>query len=95
MTESGAMTPADLLERIPRRNLQTRDGLIVAAERYGEALRQLRLSVGAEAQAIRDGERNVVLRCRAIGYNDTEAHDCGRTFKVHTLRWLMNTPLGS
>jgi hypothetical protein len=75
--------------------LQSRDGLIVAAEHYGEALRQLRLSSDVEAQAIRDGERNVVMRCRAIGYSDDEARDCGRVFKAHALRWLLNTPLGS
>jgi hypothetical protein len=89
------MTPADLLAKIPRRNLQTRDGIICSAERFAEALRQLRLSVGAEERAIRDAEHNIKVRCLAAGYTENEAKDCARVFKVHTLRWLMNTPLGS
>jgi hypothetical protein len=86
------MTPADFLAGIPRRQLQTRDGIIVAAEHYGAELRKLRLSPATEAAAIRDGERAVKQRCAAAGYSDAEAKDCGRIFKVHCLRWLINTP---
>src|SRR5262249_36122399 len=61
------MTAADILARIPRRQLQTRDGIIWAAEQYGEGLRQMRLSSPAMETAIREGEHNVELRRRLYG----------------------------
>jgi hypothetical protein len=86
------MTAAEILARIPRRQLQRRNGIILAAEQYGEGLRQMRLSSPAMETAIRDGESTIKQRCLAAGYTEAEAKDCGRIFKMHCLRWLLNTP---
>jgi hypothetical protein len=83
---------ADLLARIPRHQLQTRDGIIYAAEQFGEGLRNLGLSSPAMEEAITYGANGIAHRCLAIGYSEDEARDLGRLFKVHTLCWLQNTP---
>ena len=83
---------ADLLARIPCHQLQTRDGIIYAAEQFGEGLRALGLSPPAMEEAISYGANGVAHRCLAIGYTEEEARDLGRLFKVHTVRWLSSKP---
>jgi hypothetical protein len=83
---------ADLLARIPRHQLQTRDGIIWSAEQFGEGLRALGLSSAAMEEAITYGANGVAHRCLAIGYNEDEARDLGRLFKAHTARWLSLKP---
>jgi hypothetical protein len=86
---------ADLLARIPRHQLQTRDGIIWAAEQFGEGLRALGLSSPAMEEAISYGANGIAHRCLTIGYTEDEARNLGRLFKVHTQRWLLNTPHAS
>ena len=83
---------ADLLARIPRHQLQTRDGIIYAAEQFGEGLRNLGLSSPAMEEAITYGANGIAHRCAALGYTADEARDLGRLFKAHTQRWLLKTP---
>ena len=74
---------ADLLAPIPRHQLQTRDGIIYAAEQFGEGLRNLGLSSPAMQEAITYGANGIAHRCAAL---------LGRLFKAHTQRWLLKTP---
>ena len=83
---------ADLLTRIPRHQLQTRDGIIYAAEQFGEGLRNLGLSSPAMQEAITYGANGIAHRCATLGYTADEARDLGRLFKAHTQRWLLKTP---
>ena len=83
---------ADLLARIPRHQLQTRDGIIWSAEQFGEGLRALGLSSAAMEEAITYCANGVAHRCLASGYTEDEARDLGRLFKAHTVRWLSLKP---
>jgi hypothetical protein len=69
---------ADLLARIPRHQLETRDRIIWATEQFGEGLRALGLSSPAMEGAISYGANGVAHRCFAIGYPQHETRDLGR-----------------
>jgi hypothetical protein len=78
-----------LLATITRRDLQTRDSVVFAAERFAAGLLGLNMSAPALDEAIVTGATSITTR-RAMGYTEDEARHLGRLFRVHALRWLLN-----
>jgi hypothetical protein len=81
---------AGLIANIARRDLQTRDGVVFAAERYAQGLLAIAMSKPALDEAIITSATSITARCRAMGYTEEEAADLGRLFRVHALHWLLN-----